>query len=141
MLPPSAQKRQATLPSRIESDSYQDEARNIVSLANASAISPIHYRKADLKRESLSRVFHSNIPLPWHDLRCLHGAHLADPRGRGLDLADGAQFVGRVARDADIVRALQHELDVADLQHLGPALLSVTAGRGEHAIDERVGEV
>lgn len=78
--------------------------------------------------EKKPHVDKSQIPVAC-DFGRLDRAHLGDPALGGLDLAHGAQLVRRVARDADVVDALQDNLDVANLKHLGAALLGVGAGR------------
>jgi hypothetical protein len=75
------------------------------------------------------------------DLGSLNNAHLGDPSQRRLHLADSPQLVGRVAGDADIVRALQHQLQITDLEYLRPAFLGVAACGVQHTVDKRVCEV
>lgn len=71
----------------------------------------------------------------------MDGAHLGDPGRAGLDFADGAKLLARVTGDADVVGALEDELNVADLEDLAPALLGVAAGGVKDAVDETVGKV
>ena len=80
------------------------------------------------------------ISLARHDLSGLYRAHLGDPLRIRLHLAHRPELVTRVARNTDIVGALQNELDVADLQNLGSSLLGVAGGCVEDALGEGVGE-
>lgn len=81
------------------------------------------------------------LALAGHDLGGLDGAHLGDPAGRGLDLADSTEFIGRVARHANVVGALKDQLDIANLEDLGATLLGVAAGSMENVIDEAISHV
>jgi hypothetical protein len=45
----------------------------------------------------------------------LNSTHLADPGGRGLDLAYRTDLIAGVAGNADVVAALKGELDIANL--------------------------
>lgn len=72
-------------------------------------------------------------------LRCLDGADLGEPADGRLDFAHGAELIGGIARDADVVDTLKHELDIADLENLGATLLGDVAGRVKERVDERVG--
>lgn len=82
----------------------------------------------------------SKIPLTPCNLAGLNSAHLRDPALRGKELAHGANLVGRVAGDADVVVALEDQLDVADLKGLGAASFGALAGGGDDLIDEFVGD-
>lgn len=82
----------------------------------------------------------SNIILA-HDLGSLNGIHLLRPARRRLELAHRPDLVQTVARHADIVVALQHDLDVADVEgRIGPDL-GQPAGRSDDVIHKVVGEV
>lgn len=81
------------------------------------------------------------VALSRHDLRSLDSAHLRDPTLSGLDLADRAKLIRRVARDADVVGPLKNKLNVADLEHLGAALLGIVAGRVQKAVHKGVRKV
>lgn len=103
-----------------------------------------HHLKGEQKKEgtgtpaqSCSRV----VLCGRSDLGSLDDAHLCDPGHTRLDLADGAQLVRRVAGDADVVCALEHELQIADLKDLGASLFGIAACGVEHAVDKRVGQV
>jgi hypothetical protein len=72
------------------------------------------------------------------NLRRLNSAHLVDPGRGGLNLADGADLVRGVARDADVVATLESQLDIADLEDLATALLRVLASCLEDLVDEVV---
>jgi hypothetical protein len=76
--------------------------------------------------------------LPTGNLGCLYSAHLRNPRWSRLDLAHSANLVRGVAGDADVVASLERELDVADLEELGAALLGVLAGGLQDLVDEVV---
>lgn len=58
----------------------------------------------------------------------MDGIHLLRPTGSGLELAHGADLVERVARDADVVVALEDDLDVADVEGRVCADLGQAAG-------------
>ncbi len=79
------------------------------------------------------------LALARHHLGGLHSAHLGNPGGRRRDPTHGSKFVCGVARNSYVVGALHDELQVAYLEDLGAALLSVTAGLGDDIIDEAVG--
>lgn len=78
----------------------------------------------------------SKISLARNNLGGLHSAHLLNPRAVGLHLSDRTQLLTRVAGDADVVGALQDQLNVADFEDLGAALLGVPAGLGNSIINE-----
>jgi hypothetical protein len=88
------------------------------------------------------RIEHTSISiLATGNLGRLHRAHLCDP-GRGrLNLAHGTDLVGGVAGDANVVAALEGQLDVADLEDLAAALLGILASCLEDLIDEVVGDL
>jgi hypothetical protein len=73
-----------------------------------------------------------------HDLGRLNRAHLGDPSLAGLGLADSAQLVRCVTRDADVVGALENQLDVTDLEYLGAALFGEAAGGVQDIVNEVV---
>lgn len=75
------------------------------------------------------------------DLRSLHSRNLLHPACGGMVAADGAQLVGGIAWDADVVVALEDELEVAELEVGGAAELGDFAGGGDDLVDEGVGEV
>lgn len=75
------------------------------------------------------------------DFRGLNGADLGEPTNCGLHLAHRAEFIRSVAWNADVVRALKHKLNVANLENLGAALFGNGAGGVQEAVDKRVGEV
>ena len=68
----------------------------------------------------------------------MNSAHLRNPSRGRLDLAHGTDLIGGVARDANVVAALEGQLDVADLEDLAAALLGVLAGCLEDLVDEVV---
>lgn len=78
------------------------------------------------------------VRLARHDLGSLDGTHLGDPTRRGLHLSDGAKLIRRVSRDANVVRALQNQLDITDLEYLGAALFRVATSGVEDIINKRV---
>ena len=63
------------------------------------------------------------------------------PRRRRCHAPDDARLVERVAGDADVVVALEHRLDVADLQRRVGAQLGELAGSDDDVVDELVGEL
>lgn len=82
----------------------------------------------------------SQIRLPPRNLTRLHRAHLGDPPLGRQKLAHSADLVRGVAGDADVVVALEDELDVADLEGLGAARLGALAGGCDDLVDELVGD-
>lgn len=54
--------------------------------------------------------------LSTRDLGGLNSTHLRDPSWGRLNLADRADFVASIAGDANVVAALEGELDIADLE-------------------------
>jgi hypothetical protein len=80
------------------------------------------------------------LSLTRSDLGGLDGAHLGDPSRSRLHLANGAEIVRRIAGNADVVCALENELDVANLQDLGSTLLGVAAGRSKDVVNKAVSE-
>lgn len=58
-----------------------------------------------------------------------------------LDLADGAQLVRRVPRDADVVGALDRHLEVAGLENLATARRRQPACGFGDVIHERISRV
>lgn len=81
-----------------------------------------------------------NIPLPPGNLTRLNRTHLIDPTLRRLKLANGTDLIRRIAGNADIVVALENELDVADLQCLGAASFGALASCGDDLVYEFVGD-
>lgn len=81
-----------------------------------------------------------NITLPPSNLTRLNRTHLIDPTLRRLKLANGTDLIRRIARDTDIVVALEDELDVADLEGLGAAGFGALAGCCDDLVDELVGD-
>ena len=75
-----------------------------------------------------------------HHLCPVDGVHLLQKRRARLHLAYGPDLVRCVTRDADIIVALEHELDVADLEGGRVAQLGQLAGRGDDVVGELVGE-
>jgi len=73
------------------------------------------------------------------NLAGLDRAHLGNPSLRRLELAHSPDLVGCVAGDADVVVALEDELDVANLERLGAASFGALAGCGDDLVDEFVG--
>ncbi len=58
-----------------------------------------------------------------------------------MELADSAGLVRGVARDADVVVALQDQLDVAEFEGGRLAQLGETAGARNDRVDEVVGKL
>lgn len=59
---------------------------------------------------------YSRIRLPPSNLRRLHRTQFLRPSLRGLNLLHGAQLIGRISGDTDIVVALEDQLDVTEFQ-------------------------
>ncbi len=83
----------------------------------------------------------SIIRLPTHHLGGVDGTHLVMPRRGRVDAPDDARLVERVAGDADVVVALEHRLDVANLERRVRPELGELAGRRDDVVDELVGEL
>ena len=79
--------------------------------------------------------------LSTRDLGSLYGAHLRNPVGSRLDLADSADLVTGVAGDADVVATLERKLDIADLEGLGATFLGIFASCLKDLINEVVGDL
>lgn len=92
------------------------------------------------ERPSSKEERYSKVAVP-SDLGGLNGAHLVDPALSRLDLADGAQLIRRITRDALVEGALQHELDITDLQNFRAASLGHGAGAMEQAVNEGIGKI
>lgn len=58
----------------------------------------------------------SKITLPPHNLSSINSLHLIHPSSGRNNLAHSPHLVRRIARDADVVAALEHVLDVADVE-------------------------
>lgn len=82
----------------------------------------------------------SQLPLPARNLRSLDSRQLLRPSCRGLHLLHGAQLVARETGDADVVVALEDELQVADFELGGLAELGELAGGDDDLVDEFVGD-
>lgn len=80
----------------------------------------------------------SLLALAGHNLRSLDGAHFGNPTRGGLNLADRSKLIRRITRDADVVGTLENELDVANLEDLGAALLGVLAGNLKDIVYEGI---
>jgi hypothetical protein len=76
------------------------------------------------------------VSLATHDFGRTDCLHLVHPAGCRHNLAHGTDFVGSVARDADVVVALQYELDVPDLELRRFAELAKLARAADDAVDE-----
>jgi hypothetical protein len=63
------------------------------------------------------------------------------PRRRRVDAPHDARLVKRVAGDADVVVALEHRLDVADVERRVGAQLGQLAGADDDVVDKLVGEL
>ena len=83
----------------------------------------------------------SQISLPTSDLRSLHSAQLLSPGRRRLHLLDGAQLIGSVAGNTDVVISLEDELQVAQFEGRGLAEFGEFAGGDDDLIDEVVGDL
>jgi hypothetical protein len=58
-----------------------------------------------------------------------------------VDAPNNARLVERVAGDANVVVALEHRLDVADVERRVRAQLGELAGSDDDVVDELVGEL
>jgi hypothetical protein len=100
-----------------------------------------HFQNLMTHDSAMSFNVTSIIRLPTHHLGGVDGAHLVMPRRGWVDAPDDARLVERVAGDADVVIALEHRLDVANLERRVRAELGKLAGRGDDVVDELVGEL
>jgi hypothetical protein len=75
-----------------------------------------------------------------HDLGGLHSIHLLRPSGCRLELANRANFIQRVARNANVVVALENNLNVANVQCRVWSDLGQAACSGNNAVDKVVGQ-
>lgn len=83
----------------------------------------------------------NSFRLALSDLGGLHGRHLLRPALRRLRLLDGAEVIGREAGDAHVVVALEHQLDVADLEGRGRTEFGQTARGSDDVVNEVVGHL
>jgi hypothetical protein len=84
---------------------------------------------------------HLKVRLAAHDLGRIHRLHFVDPARRRHDFAHGAHLVGRVAGDANVVVALEHELDIADVELRRLAQFGQFACGADDVVDKVVGEL
>lgn len=83
----------------------------------------------------------SDVSLASHNFGSLHCVHLLSPTRGGDQFADGADLVRSIAWDADVVVALQNELDVADVEGRRFAQLAELARGADDGVDEVVCEL
>jgi hypothetical protein len=69
----------------------------------------------------------------------MHGLHLLRPPGRRLKLLHRPHLVHTKPGNPDAVVALQHDLDVSDVQGLRGSQLGEAARGGDNGVDEVVG--
>lgn len=93
----------------------------------------------DLMRKA--RRLSLKVRLPAHDFGRVDRLHLVHPTGSWHDLAHGAHFIRSVAWDADVVIALEDELEVADVELRRFAQLAKLAGAADDIVYKIVCEL
>lgn len=93
------------------------------------------------QRENLCRRRVLDFRLPTHDLGGLNSFHLFVPSGSRNQLPYGADLIGGVSWDADVVVALKDQLDVADIELGRIAELGKLASIGEDSVDEVISKL
>lgn len=83
----------------------------------------------------------SDITLSSRHLGSLHGTHLLSPSLGGLNLSHCSELIGRVARDTNVVIALQNDLDVTNFESGGLAEFGKFAGGDDDVVNKFVGNV
>lgn len=73
------------------------------------------------------------------DFRSLNSAHLRDPSGSRLNLADCTNLIAGITRNTNVVATLQSELDVADLEDVRAAFFGILACCLKNLIDKIIG--
>lgn len=89
----------------------------------------------------MTRLLYLKVRLPAHDLGRIDRLHLVHPTCSWHDLAHGAHFIRCVAGDADVVVALEDELEVADVELGRFAQLAKLACAADDVVDKVVGEL
>lgn len=89
------------------------------------------------RRENEIRLF----SLALSNLGSLNGRHLLSPTLSRLRLLDSTQVISSKARDAHVVVAFKHELDVANLEGGRGAEFGETTGCCDDIIDKVVGHL
>ena len=93
------------------------------------------------QREDLRRYSALDFRLPTHDLGSLNSFHLFVPSGSRNQLPYGADLVGSISWDADVVVAFEDQLDVADVELGRLAELGKLASIGKDGVDEVVSKL
>jgi hypothetical protein len=83
----------------------------------------------------------SIVRLAAHDLGRVDGAHLVMPGRRRVHAPNDARLIKRVAGDADVVVALEHRLDVADVERRVGTQLGELARTDDDVVDELVSKL
>lgn len=83
-------------------------------------------------------AWNKSLDLALGDLGGLDSGHLLHPSLGRLRLLHGAQVVSRETRDAHVVVALEHQLDVANLQGGGGTKLGQATSSGDHVVNKVV---
>jgi hypothetical protein len=84
---------------------------------------------------------HLKVCLSAHHLGRVDRFHLVHPTCCWHDLAHGTHFVGSVARNADVVVALEDELEIADVKLGRLAQLAELARAADDVVDKVVSEL
>jgi len=93
-----------------------------------------------LTKQQYSLPSHSSILVDAHNLTSLNSLHLANPTRRRLELAHSSQLIQTVTRDANTVVALEHHLNVLDLQRLALSEFGQLASPRDDVVDEVIGQ-
>jgi hypothetical protein len=91
--------------------------------------------------EDLCKCRVLDLRLPTHDLGSLNSFHLFVPSGSRDQLPYGADLIGGVSWDADVVVALKDQLDVADVELGRLAELRKLASISEDGVDEVISKL
>jgi hypothetical protein len=84
---------------------------------------------------------HLEICLSAHDFGRIDRFHLVHPTCCWHDLPHSTHFIRSVARDADVVVALEDELEIANVELGRLAELAEFAGATDDVVDKVVGEL
>jgi hypothetical protein len=93
------------------------------------------------QKENLCWCRALDFRLPTHDLGSLNSFHFFVPSGSRNQLPYGADLIRGVSWDADVVVALEDQLDIADVELGRLAEFGKLASVGENGIDEVVSKL
>jgi hypothetical protein len=119
-------------------------SRSPLSQRPCCALKPTSFQYLELKLTAPHhQARHSSleVSLPTHDLGRVDGLHLVHPSRSGNNLPDGTHLIRGVTRDTDVVVALEHVLDVADVELGRVAQLGELACTADNVVDKIVGKL